>query len=405
MGNTVFFNLRQSGTIGGSATFLETITTEHGTVDIKSPTGESFSVQLGDASGATVFEILDSASVQVFSITSDGVIDTPSQLILDSAANGFLFRDSGVAFFGLDTSSISFTAANDTNAADLYLASQTGGNASANGIAAGHGGDLIITIGSGGDSITAGAGNNTGGNGGVISLTAGNGGSALDGAVNTGGTAGTVTLTSGNGAGANSGGDITLTTGSSGTSGGTGGDIVFSLGGGFDGQGVLRMSGADEDVYWKMQGTGIFRIEDSGSAAAITLDHNGTNALISQTPGNLVVDNLAVRYATRSIAAGTAADSPTNVDAILQCATDGAQALTITLPEAADNLGLNYIFHFVTDGGQNVTINRTGADTIDDAADIGNTAITMEDANDYIMIVATQNDKWMVIKNIGCTLT
>jgi hypothetical protein len=107
----------------------------------------------------------------------------------------------------------------------------------------------------------------------------------------------------------------------------------------------------------------------------------------------------------RAVAAGTAADSPTVADGLVQVSTSGAQALTITLPEAADSLGTTLVFTFVTDGGQNVTINRTGSDTIDETADLGNTAITMEDAKDTIIIQAVQDNVWAVIKNIGCTLT
>lgn len=107
----------------------------------------------------------------------------------------------------------------------------------------------------------------------------------------------------------------------------------------------------------------------------------------------------------RSIAAGTASDSPTRADGLIQASTNGAQALTITLPEAADNIGLLLIITFVTDGGQNITVNRTGADTIDDNGDTGNTAITLADAGDTIILQAVQNNIWAVINNIGCTLT
>lgn len=108
---------------------------------------------------------------------------------------------------------------------------------------------------------------------------------------------------------------------------------------------------------------------------------------------------------TRAIAAGTGTDSPTLADGLIQCSTSAGQALVVTLPEAANSIGLSLLFTFVTDGGQNITINRTGADTIDETADLGNTAITMEDAADQILIQATQDNIWMVIKNIGCTLS
>lgn len=109
--------------------------------------------------------------------------------------------------------------------------------------------------------------------------------------------------------------------------------------------------------------------------------------------------------AKRSIAAGTASDSPTAKDGLIRCSTSAGQALTITLPEAADNIGLTLTFTFVTDGGQNVTINRTGSDVINESGDLSNTAITMDDATDTIQIMAVQDNIWLVVKNVGCSLT
>jgi len=133
-----------------------------------------------------------------------------------------------------------------------------------------------------------------------------------------------------------------------------------------------------------------------GADGAITIDPNGD--------GVTNIDNAAIRFATREIAAGTASDSPTNADGIIDIATNGAQALTVTLPEAADNLGLQLTFTLTTHGGQDATINRTGADVIDDAADLANTSITMNGAADAIVIQAVSANRWIVVKNIGCTL-
>lgn len=127
------------------------------------------------------------------------------------------------------------------------------------------------------------------------------------------------------------------------------------------------------------------------------------NGMLLVSPSDDTWKQAGVRV--QSVAAGTAAYAPDGADYLVQASTSGAQALTITLPEAANNLGLTLTFTFVTDGGQNITINRTGSDVIDETADTGNTAIALEDAGDTIQIMAVGNDKWFVIKNIGCTLT
>ena len=69
-------------------------------------------------------------------------------------------------------------------------------------------------------------------------------------------------------------------------------------------------------------------------------------------------------------------------DSFVTLTTSASNALTLTLPEAETSLGQTLTFSFVSDGGQNVTINRTGSDTIDDSGDTGNTSITMQDADD-----------------------
>jgi len=161
--------------------------------------------------------------------------------------------------------------------------------------------------------------------------------------------------------------------------------------------GEITTVGTEDLVLDTNEGTnsGSITIAD-GADGAITIDPNGD--------GVTNIDNAAIRFATREIAGGTATDSPTNADGIIDIATNGAQALTVTLPEAADNLGLQLTFTLTTHGGQDATINRTGADVIDDAADLANTTITMEDAADAIVIQAVSANRWIVVKNIGCTL-
>lgn len=107
----------------------------------------------------------------------------------------------------------------------------------------------------------------------------------------------------------------------------------------------------------------------------------------------------------RSIAAGTAADSPSTSDGLILCSTDASQALTITHPEAADNIGRMMAYTFVTDGGQNVTINRTGADTFDDNGDTGNTSLVFANVGETVIFMAVQDNIWAVLNLIGGTLS
>ena len=105
------------------------------------------------------------------------------------------------------------------------------------------------------------------------------------------------------------------------------------------------------------------------------------------------------------VEAGDSAYTVLRSDALIQITTNSGTAPTLTLPEAADTPGQTLTFSFVSDGGQSVTINRTGSDTIDDSGDTGNTSIAMQDAGDVIQIMAVGDNQWLVIKNLGCTLT
>ena len=112
--------------------------------------------------------------------------------------------------------------------------------------------------------------------------------------------------------------------------------------------------------------------------------------------------NVAInRY---EIAAGTAAYTADGEEGIIACSTDGTQALAVTLPEASDVIGQMLVFVFDTDGGQDVTINRAGADTIDDTGDTGNTSATMADVGDILGVLSVANNIWLVLNNIGVTL-
>jgi len=118
-----------------------------------------------------------------------------------------------------------------------------------------------------------------------------------------------------------------------------------------------------------------------------------------------IIKGKGFTFARRTIAAGTASDTATAADGLIQCSTDGAQVLTATVPEAANNLGLILTYQFKTDGGVNVNVVRTGSDTFDESGDTGNTQFAMANAGEAICLMAVDDDIWMVISRIDGILT
>ena len=111
-----------------------------------------------------------------------------------------------------------------------------------------------------------------------------------------------------------------------------------------------------------------------------------------------------LRFGVASVAAGTAAYTVTANDSLVQVSTSSGQALTVTLPEAATYIGQLLALTFVTDGGQNVTVNRAGSDTLDENTDTGNTSYTMANAGETITLLAVQDNIWTVVNRVGGTL-
>lgn len=127
------------------------------------------------------------------------------------------------------------------------------------------------------------------------------------------------------------------------------------------------------------------------------------NPTTGTDPSQLVADGLVLPVTT--VAAGTAALTGVSTANLVQVATDGAQAHTFTLPEAADNIGLIQAIEFVTDGGVNLTVAVTGSDTIDEPADTGNTSWLAINAGETLIVLAVSDNKWAVIQRIGGTLS
>ena len=125
---------------------------------------------------------------------------------------------------------------------------------------------------------------------------------------------------------------------------------------------------------------------------------------VNPVTGRMLADADIV-WPSRAVAAGEATDAPTSADGIVQYSTDGAQALTVTLPEAASNIGTELTLTFETDGGQDITVNRTGADTLDENADTGNTSFVMANAGETIVLRAIQDNIWLVVARVGGTLS
>lgn len=84
------------------------------------------------------------------------------------------------------------------------------------------------------------------------------------------------------------GGNLYLRTGAGGGTGdNNGGDILLrpGAGSGAGRQGAVTTETTNDDLRFKNNGTGVFRIIDSASAANMSFDHNGTNAVYSASTG------------------------------------------------------------------------------------------------------------------------
>lgn len=89
----------------------------------------------------------------------------------------------------------------------------------------------------------------------------------------------------------NSSTSIELLTGAPTASNTNGGDILLTLGAGSGSgrQGVITPSAANGDIRFKNNGTGVLRIEDSGTTAALTLDHDGVDGIVTATTGSVKI--------------------------------------------------------------------------------------------------------------------
>lgn len=160
------------------------------------------------------------------------------------------------------------------------------------------------------------------------------------------------------------------------------------------------MSRPDAQLPASPTGSQILLSPASGAANSALLQESG----LAVSGSNQKILTGTVKPSVQTVAAGTASATVDAETPLVQVSTDGAQACTLNLPEAADNIGLEVWVHFVTDGGQDVTLTRAGADTLDEDADTGNTTFTLANAGETIGLKAVGDNIWAVIARIGGTL-
>jgi len=131
---------------------------------------------------------------------------------------------------------------------------------------------------------------------------------------------------------------------------------------------------------------------------------DGDITLVGNGAGSIVLSGAGLQYQARDIAAGTLTDTADTTDGLIQVSTDGANDCVATVPEAASNLGLVLTYQHDADGGNDVVVTRTGADTFDEDGDTGNVTYTMANTGECIQIMAVSDNQWMIIARVGGTL-
>ena len=119
-----------------------------------------------------------------------------------------------------------------------------------------------------------------------------------------------------------------------------------------------------------------------------------SDSSISPTEWNNMVDKIRQNNITAQTESSLTLDM--NHD-VLVCDTT-SNAIALTLPEAANSPGKQYIVFLGTDGGNDVTISCVGSDVLNSS---DNTTATMADAEDYFHIVAVSDDRWLIISDTG----
>ncbi len=150
-----------------------------------------------------------------------------------------------------------------------------------------------------------------------------------------------------------------------------------------------------DDQFVVLAGRSGGQIINGGIAASEDLELKSTS---HGTKGSVKVRDAAIqnKLTTQTTATLTLDDS----HSIVACDTN-ANGITLTLPDASGVLGQEYTI-FVTNvtSGNDVTVNADGADTFIHEDGVEDTTITMTE-NDYVVIRAVANNKWLVVVDRG----
>jgi len=126
-------------------------------------------------------------------------------------------------------------------------------------------------------------------------------------------------------------------------------------------------------------------------------DTQGSSDTITTTEWN----NMVTWIRQQSITAQTATTLTLNLTHHTIVCDTTSNVIALTLPEAADSKGKEYIVFLETDGGNDVTVTCAGSDTLDGSNTIG----TLADAEDFFHIKAVSDDRWLIITNNGVALS
>jgi hypothetical protein len=137
---------------------------------------------------------------------------------------------------------------------------------------------------------------------------------------------------------------------------------------------------------------------NNGTNSGSIVIADGVNGDISITPngtGSSIVDAFAANHV---VVTHTAAGALTLTEShsVIACDTT-TQATPITLPDASAYPGKEYIIVFETDAGTDVVVTCAAGDTFDAT----NNQATMNDAADYLHIIAIGSNRWFVIGDTG----
>lgn len=268
-GNTITFNLDNAITVATSVTTPLYTAGAGVDVAIDAPTGQDVLMTLGDNGGTNKFSILDSDSVEVFAVDSNG-----GQTFSSLTVAGALTQTAGVVSISEDNSANAVGIAGGTTARVVDLASS----------AAAHVLTIGSTTGAASTDIQYGTGNFTldGGATGTITV----GASMTSGTLTIGGTAQTGTMTLGDSSGTN-----IVQIGS-----GEGATTVNIAGGATSGKTVNIGTGAVANVVTIGSASGASSLDLLNGTGNFTLDGAATSTYTigaSTTTGTLTIGGTA----------------------------------------------------------------------------------------------------------------